>query len=149
LRVFDSAGNLVYGVSRIRNVFQVNFSLAQSSLRCFLSQSSFELWKWHRRLGHLSLDLLCRLSDLGLLRGLSLLKFESDLVCAPCHHSKIITASHFPVNIVIIEHPGQLLHMDTVGPPRVRFMGGKWYVLVISVTSQPLRAWRSLLLIAT
>jgi transposase InsO family protein len=29
------------------------------------------------------------------------------------------------------EHPGQLLHMDTVGPSRVRSMGGKWYVLVI------------------
>jgi hypothetical protein len=58
-RVFDSTGNLVCGVSRIKNVFQVDFSLAQSSLRCFLSQSSSELWKWHRRLSHLSFDLLC------------------------------------------------------------------------------------------
>jgi hypothetical protein len=58
-RVLDSAGNLVCGVSWIRNVFQADFSLAQSSLRCFLSQSSFKLWKWHRRLGHLSFDLLC------------------------------------------------------------------------------------------
>jgi hypothetical protein len=41
--------------------------LQKSSLRCLLSQSSSELWKWHRRLGHLSFDLLCRLSDLGLL----------------------------------------------------------------------------------
>jgi hypothetical protein len=29
------------------------------------------------------------------------------------------------------EHSGQLLHMDTVGPSRVRSMGGKWYFLVI------------------
>jgi hypothetical protein len=57
-RVLDSTGNLVCGVSRIRNVFQANFSRAQSSLRCLLSQSSFELWKWHRRLGHPSFDLL-------------------------------------------------------------------------------------------
>jgi hypothetical protein len=42
-RVLDSTGNLVCGVSRIRNVFQANFSRAQSSLRCLLSQSSFEL----------------------------------------------------------------------------------------------------------
>jgi hypothetical protein len=67
LGVLDSAGNLVCGVSRIENVFQTDFSLAQSSLRCLLSQSSSELWKWHRRLGHLSFDLLCRLSGLGLL----------------------------------------------------------------------------------
>jgi hypothetical protein len=31
----------------------------------------------------------------------------------------------------MIELPGQLLHMDTVGPSQVHSMGGKWYVLVI------------------
>jgi hypothetical protein len=66
-RVLDSSSGLVCGVSRIGNVFQANFSSAQSSLRCLISQSSSELWKWHRRLDHLSFDLLCRLSGLGLL----------------------------------------------------------------------------------
>jgi transposase InsO family protein len=79
----------------------------------------------------LSFDLLCRLSGLGLLQELPLLKFESDLVCPPCRHGKMIVASHSPVNIVMSEHPGQLLYMDTVGLSRVCSMGGKWYVLVI------------------
>jgi hypothetical protein len=39
----------------------------------------------------MSFDLLYQLSDLGLLRGLPLLKFESNLVCAPCRHGKMIT----------------------------------------------------------
>jgi hypothetical protein len=43
----------------------------------------------------------------------------------------MITASHSLVNTVMTEHPGQLLHMDIVGPSRVHSMGGKWYVLVI------------------
>jgi hypothetical protein len=129
--VLDSSGKRVYGISHIGNVFQADFSSAQSSLRCLILQSSSELWKWHRRLGHLSFDLLCRLSELGLLRGLPLLKFESDLVYAPCCHGKMITASHSPVNTVMTEHPGPLLYMDTVGPSRVRSMRGKWYVLVI------------------
>jgi hypothetical protein len=129
--VLDSSGKRVCGISRIGNIFQADFSSAQSSLRCLISQSSSELRKWHRRLGHLSFDLLCRLSGLGLLRGLPLLKFKSDLICAPCHHGKIIAASHSPVNIVITEHPEQLLHMDTIGPSRIRSMGDKWYVLVI------------------
>jgi transposase InsO family protein len=60
-----------------------------------------------------------------------LLKFESDLVCAPCHHGKMIAASHSLVNTMMTEHPRQLLHMDTVGPSRARSKGGKWYVLVI------------------
>jgi hypothetical protein len=60
-----------------------------------------------------------------------LLKFETNLVCAPCHYGKMIIESHSPVNTVMIEQPGQLLHMDTVDASRVRSMGGKWYVLVI------------------
>jgi hypothetical protein len=79
----------------------------------------------------LSFDLLCRLSGLGLLRGLPLLKFESNLICAPCHHNKLTIASHSLINTVMTERPGQLLHIDTVGPFWVRSMGGKWYVLII------------------
>jgi hypothetical protein len=53
-RVLDSSGGLVCCVSQIENVFQADFSSAQSSLKCLIPQSSSELWKWHRRLGHLS-----------------------------------------------------------------------------------------------
>jgi hypothetical protein len=60
-----------------------------------------------------------------------LLKFESDLVCATCRHGKMIAASHSPVNTMMTEHPGQLLHMDTVSSSRVCSMEGKWYALVI------------------
>jgi hypothetical protein len=55
----DSSGKRVCGISRIRNVFQADFSSAQSSLRCLILQSSSELWMWHRRLCHLSFNLLC------------------------------------------------------------------------------------------
>jgi hypothetical protein len=60
-----------------------------------------------------------------------LLKFESNLVCSPYHHGKMITASHSLVNTVMTEQPVQLLYMDTVDSPRVRSMGGMWYVLII------------------
>jgi hypothetical protein len=35
--VLDSSGKCVCGISRITNVFQANFSSAQSSLRCLIS----------------------------------------------------------------------------------------------------------------
>jgi hypothetical protein len=41
--ILDSSGKCVCGISRIGNIFQANFSFAQSSLRCLISQSSFEL----------------------------------------------------------------------------------------------------------
>jgi transposase InsO family protein len=58
-------------------------------------------------------------------------KYESDLVCAPCRQGKMIAASHSLINTVMIEHLGQLLHMDIVVPSRVHSMGGKWYIFVI------------------
>jgi hypothetical protein len=79
----------------------------------------------------LSFNLLARLSSLDLIRGLPKLKFEKDLVYHPCHHGKMVVTSHQPVNQVMTKEPGDLLHMDTVGPARVRSDGGKWYVLVI------------------
>jgi hypothetical protein len=36
LRVLDSSGNLVCGISRIGKVFQADFAFAQSSMKCFL-----------------------------------------------------------------------------------------------------------------
>jgi hypothetical protein len=64
--VLDSSGKRVCDISRIGNIFQANFSSAQSSLRCLILKSSSELWKWHMRLGHLSFDLLYQLSGLVL-----------------------------------------------------------------------------------
>jgi hypothetical protein len=58
-QVLDSFSKLVCGISCLKKVIQANFSFPQSSVKCLISQSSSELWKWHRRLGHLSFDLLC------------------------------------------------------------------------------------------
>jgi hypothetical protein len=41
--VLDSSGKHVCGISRIGNVFQTDFSFAQSSMKCLISQSSFML----------------------------------------------------------------------------------------------------------
>jgi hypothetical protein len=41
--VLDSSGKRVCGISHIGNVFQADFSFAQSSMKCLISQSSFEL----------------------------------------------------------------------------------------------------------
>jgi hypothetical protein len=41
--VLDSSYNCVFDISRIENIFQADFSFAQSSLRCLISQSSSEL----------------------------------------------------------------------------------------------------------
>ena len=134
-RVLDAMGELVCQIKPFGRIFQADFSRSSGPSRCLVGASSSpfssELWKWHRRLGHLSFDLLVRLSSMGLIRGLPKLKLEKDLVCHPCRHGKMVAASHTPVNQMMTSYPNELLHMDIVGPARVWSVGAKWYVLVV------------------
>jgi transposase InsO family protein len=129
--ILDSRGDLVCMVVPEGQVFRADFSQSSSVERCFLASSSSELWKWHKKLGHLSFDLLTCLSKHNLVRGLPRLRFEKELVCAPCRHAKMVASSHPPLTDVMTEHPYELLHMDLVGPTRVRSASGKWYVLIV------------------
>jgi hypothetical protein len=65
-RILDSRGDLVCMVVPEDQVFQADFSQPSGVERCFLVGSLSELWKWHRKLGHLSFDLLSRLSKVNL-----------------------------------------------------------------------------------
>jgi hypothetical protein len=122
-RIVDSRGDLVCMVVPEGQVFRADFSESSGVERCFLAGSSSELWKWHRKLGHLSFDLLSRLSKLNLVRGLPRLRLEKELVCAPCRHVKMVASSHPPLTDVMTERPCKLLLMDLVGPARVRSVG--------------------------
>jgi hypothetical protein len=124
-------GDLVCMVVHEGQLFRADFSQSSGVEHCFLAGSSSELWMLHRKLGHLSFRLLSRLSKLNLVRGLPWLRFEKELVCAPCRHAKMVAASHPPLIDVMKKRPCELLHIDLVGPSHVRFVGGKWYVLVV------------------
>ncbi|WVZ84795.1 hypothetical protein U9M48_031782 [Paspalum notatum var. saurae] len=136
--------NLVSVVQLLDEGFEVRFkkgecrvldaeeTLGQSHIsRCLVVSPSIDIWKWHRRLGHLSFNLLVRLSSMGLIRGLPKLKAEKDLVCHSCRHGKMVATSHTPLSQVMTSYPDELLHMDTVGLARVASVSGKWYVLVV------------------
>jgi hypothetical protein len=118
-RILDSRGDLVCMVVPEGQMFRADFSQSSCVERCFLAGSSSELWKWHKKLGHLSFDLLSHLSKLNLVQGLPRLRFKKELVCAPCRHAKMVAASHPPLTDVMMECPCELVHMDLVGPARV------------------------------
>jgi transposase InsO family protein len=52
----------------------------------------------------------------------------------------MVAAPNPPLTDVMTEHPTELLHIDLVGPARVRSVGGKWYVLVVVEDYSPY-AW--------
>ncbi|WVZ89597.1 hypothetical protein U9M48_035977 [Paspalum notatum var. saurae] len=109
----------------------VDLTSVSGPVRWLVASPSADIWKWHRKLGHWSFDLLVRLSSMGLIRGLPKLRAKKDLDCHPCRHGKMVAASHIPVSQVMTSNPGELLHMDTVGPARVASASGKWNMLVI------------------
>jgi hypothetical protein len=100
-RILDSRGDLVCMVVPEGQVFQADFSQSSGVECCFLAGSSSELLKWHRKLGHLSFDLLSRLSKLNLVRGLPWLSLKKELVCVLCRHAKMVAFSHPPITDVM------------------------------------------------
>jgi hypothetical protein len=100
-RILDSRGDLVSMVVPEGEVFRADFTQSSSVEKFFLAGSSSELWKWHRKLGHLSFDLLSHFSKLNLVRGLPRLRFEKELVCAPCRQAKMVASSHPPLTNVM------------------------------------------------
>jgi hypothetical protein len=130
-RLLDSRSDLVCMIIPEGQIFRADFSRSSGPSRFLMAGPSSDLWKWPRRLGHLSFDLVSHLSGLDLVRGLPKLKFEKDMICAPCRHGKMVDTPHPPLTDVMTERPTELLHMDLVGPARVRSVGGKWYFLVV------------------
>jgi hypothetical protein len=59
------------------HIFRADFSRSLGPAHCLMAGPSSDLWKWHRRLGHLSFDLVSGLSGLDLVRGLPRLKLVS------------------------------------------------------------------------
>nr|ABA93574.1 retrotransposon protein, putative, Ty1-copia subclass [Oryza sativa Japonica Group] len=131
-KVFDSCGDSLLNISRYERVFKADFENSVSPvITCLVAKFDKDVMFWHRRLGHVGFDHLTSLSGLDLVRGLPKLKIDIDLVCTPRRHAKTVASSHAPIVSVMTDAPGRLLHMDTVGPARVQYVGGKWYVLVI------------------
>jgi hypothetical protein len=109
-RLLDSRGDLVCMIIPEGQIFKADFSRSLGPARYLMASPSSDLWKLHRRLGHLSFDLVSHL------RGLPRLKFEKDLVCAPCRHGKMVATPHPPLTDVMTERLTELLHVDLVGP---------------------------------
>jgi hypothetical protein len=65
-RILDSRGDVVCMVIPRGQIFCADFSQSSGVACCFVAGSSGELWNWHRRLGHLSVDLLSCLSGINM-----------------------------------------------------------------------------------
>ena len=99
---------------------------------CLLSKATSDLsWLWHRRLSHLNLRNINKLVIQDLVRGLPVLKYDNDSLCAACEVGKQHKQGH-PITIDSkIVKPLELLHTDLCGPSIVSTLNNKRYILVI------------------
>ena len=48
-------------------------------------------WIWHRRVGHISMKTISKLSKLDLVKGLPKLSFDKDNICEACKKKENIS----------------------------------------------------------
>ena len=114
--------------SRTQNVYSVNIKNEKEV--CLVSKEN-ESWLWHRRLGHVSMNLLSKLAKQELVVGLPKAAFEKDHLCTACQLGKQHKKPFPSINYIPSKRILELLHMDLFGPVKPKTLGGKEFTLVI------------------
>ncbi|KAK2973849.1 hypothetical protein RJ640_003257 [Escallonia rubra] len=78
-----SDGGTLVG-NRDGSIYTLSFDASDASREICLSVQQNNIWLWHRRLGHVHMDLIKKLFSKELVRGLPKLKFVKDKVCDAC-----------------------------------------------------------------
>ena len=121
---------IIFMGHRNENVYTIDISKYEGHNRCFSSMHD-ESWLWHRKLGHVNMNLIAQLNKNELVRGLPKISFEKDKVCEAGQMGKQIKTSFKNKNFIFTSRLLELLHMDLFGPSRITSLGGKSYAFVI------------------
>ncbi|WP_222273469.1 hypothetical protein, partial [Modestobacter marinus] len=129
--VLDKNKNNILVANRFGNVYITCFeNLTSQDVTCFSALQEAN-WLWHRRLGHVNMDLLQKLSRNNLVVGLPKANFSKDKICDACQFGKQIKTSFKTKAHISTSRPLELLHLDLFGPNDVESLGGKLYAFVI------------------
>ena len=86
---------------------------------------------WHQRTGHASYKHLSIVFKHELVLGVPKLSKMSNVVCGPCQLGKQTKAKHPSTQTLATSRPLELLHLDLMGPTRIKSLGGKRYIMVV------------------
>jgi hypothetical protein len=116
---------------RNENVYTIDLDNMTSKESICLAAINENSWLWHRRLGHVNMELLSKLSKLDLVKGLPITKLVKDKICDACQLGKQIKSSFKKRKVISTSRPLELLYMDLFGPIRTTSLSGKLYAFVI------------------
>src|SRR5665213_1515171 len=105
--------------NRLENLYYFDFKSFSPGIHCLTaSESTSRLW--HRRLGHICMETIHRLSKKELVRGLPSHNLKLDGLCDACEKGKHTKSSGFKSkDTVTTQRPLQLIHLDLCGPMSV------------------------------
>lgn len=121
---------IIFIGNRIGNIYKIKIDTCMSSESCLVASIN-DSFLWHRRLGHISMDILSKLAKNDLVKGLPHITYEKEKLCDACQMGKQFKTSFKSKNHISTERPLELLHIDLFGPTRTRSLSGNRYVFVI------------------
>ncbi|CAN1149827.1 Retrovirus-related Pol polyprotein from transposon TNT 1-94 [Linum perenne] len=114
------------------NIYLVNFhKIDNSSELCLHSVKGEDQFLWHRKLGHISISVLSKLSRKNLVRGLPKLDSKKEFFCDACVKGKHTRSSFKSKNNISSSRTLELIHMDLFGPANIMTLGGKYFCFVL------------------
>ena len=123
--------NLIFKGFRYENLYLVDFNANEAKLSTCLFTKSSMGWLWYRRLGHVGIKKLNRLTKHDLVRGLKDVVLEKDKLCSSCQASKQVGNTHPKKSIMSTSKAFELLHMNLFGPTQYTSISGNKYGFVI------------------
>lgn len=127
--IIHASHNVPLVANREGNIYIINFENQNEDICLAAVQDQTILW--HRRLGHVHMELINKLVTKNLVKGLPKLKYEKTGICNACQLGKQSRNSFTSKNQVSTSLPLQLLHLDLFGPERYASLGNNHYVFVI------------------
>lgn len=86
---------------------------------------------WHRRLCHVSNDIIQKMVDKNAVSGLEItMGKQNQETCQECAYGKITKSSHKERSTPRTETPGASLHLDTIGPFKELSLGECRYIVL-------------------
>jgi len=124
-------GKSFFTARRHNSLYEINLiDLSQQNVTCLLFRED-ERWLWHKRVGHVDLKNISKLSKKDLVNGLPKIFWKTHLLFEVCWQRKQIKTSFKSKDVVSTSKLLELLHMDLFRPTRTLILGGTKYGFVI------------------
>ena len=86
-----SDDKVIFKGERLENIYMIDLNELSINDHCLVATQpkiNETRWSWHRRLGHASIQLMTKLINNDLVKGISNLSFEENKICDACQLGK-------------------------------------------------------------